>query len=61
MKLKSVRTRLTLWNVGVVALILACSGATIHYTVWLNLISGIDQDLEEAISHEKGMTNRFMD
>ncbi len=41
----SIRGRLTLWNVGVLALTLAVLGAALHYTLKANLMRGADRDL----------------
>jgi two-component system OmpR family sensor kinase len=45
MKLNSVRAKLTLWNVGVLALTLALFGGTLLYTYQAGLLAGIDRDL----------------
>jgi Signal transduction histidine kinase len=41
----SVRARITLWNVGVMALVLAVLGVTLRYTVHAYLIASIDREL----------------
>ena len=41
----SIRWRLTLWNVGVLALTLGVLGAALHYTLKANLMRGADRDL----------------
>ncbi len=41
----SIRWRLTLWNVGVLALTLGVLGAALHYTLRANLMRGADRDL----------------
>ncbi len=41
----SIRWRLTLWNVGVLALTLGVLGAALHYTLTANLMHGADRDL----------------
>ena len=41
----SIRWRLTLWNVGVLALTLGVLGAALLYTLQVNLMRGMDRDL----------------
>ena len=41
----SIRWRLTLWNVSVLALTLGVLGAALHYTLKANLMRGADRDL----------------
>lgn len=43
--INSVRTRLMLWNVSILAVILAALGGTIHYTVKTNLLASVDREL----------------
>jgi signal transduction histidine kinase len=45
--LHSVRARLLVWNVGVVALALAAMGALVSYTVRAKLLASVDRDLSE--------------
>jgi len=45
MRWNSVRTRLTLWNVGIMALVLAGFGLALNYTVRASLSRAIDADL----------------
>ena len=44
-KHQSIRRRITLWNVGVLALTLAVLGASLLYTLRANLLRGVDRDL----------------
>ena len=44
-KRSSIRRRLTLWNVGVLALTLVVLGASLLYTLRTSLLRGVDQDL----------------
>src|SRR4051794_24744597 len=41
----SVRTRLMLWNVGIVALVLAAMGGLISYTIRGKLMAAVEADL----------------
>jgi signal transduction histidine kinase len=43
--LSSVRARLTLWNVGVLALVLLLLGLVLRYAVQRNLLAAVDRDL----------------
>ncbi len=43
----SVRARLLLWNVGIVALVLAAMGSLISYTVRAKLMASVERDLKE--------------
>lgn len=61
MNFSSVRTRLTLWNVGVLALILTCFAGTIHYVVRFSLIAGIDKEVAQRRRFERFATNHFLD
>ncbi|MBV9849357.1 MAG: HAMP domain-containing protein [Armatimonadetes bacterium] len=45
-RLRSVRLRLTLWNVGVLAFTLIALGAALRYAVQQNLLRSMDQDME---------------
>lgn len=45
MNLSSVRARLTLWNVGVLALVLLSLGFVLRYAVQRNLLAAVDRDL----------------
>ncbi len=45
LQLNSVRTRLALWNVGVMALVLVVLGATIHYRARMDLLVSVDSEL----------------
>lgn len=49
MKWSSIRVRLTLWNVGVFALILAGLGATLCYSVRADSSAAIDRGLREGV------------
>lgn len=44
-RLGSVRTRLTLWNVAVLAFILLALGAVLHFTLHARLLALVDRDL----------------
>lgn len=44
-RFSSVRLRLTLWNVGIVALVLVVLGTTLRYTVAANRIAAVDRSL----------------
>ncbi|HEY3283727.1 MAG TPA: hypothetical protein VGN26_15785, partial [Armatimonadota bacterium] len=54
MRWGSVRGRLTLLNVCVLAMILVAFALTLHYLVRRNLTSSIDQELERRYVWEKG-------
>ena len=43
----TVRTRLTLWNVSILALVLIILGGSLRYLVRVNLLAGIDSELKE--------------
>ncbi len=60
MTFASVRTRLTLWNVGVLALILAGFAATLHYAATATLTQQVDLELEHTLSDHRKATNRFL-
>ena len=47
----SVRTRLIVWNVAALALILALLGGIIQHTVETNLIVGVDHDIDALSRH----------
>ncbi len=51
MRFSSVRLRLTLWNVGVLALILVVLGTALRYTVQANLMNSVDRDLRSRIRY----------
>lgn len=50
----SVRTRLTLWNVGVVALVLVVSGIGLRRHVEVQLFADVDRDLADRAGHFAG-------
>jgi two-component system, OmpR family, sensor kinase len=45
LRINSVRTRLILWNVGVLSLVLAVFGAAVRHTYEAKLAAGVDQEL----------------
>ncbi|MDQ2687855.1 MAG: hypothetical protein M3Y28_08320, partial [Armatimonadota bacterium] len=44
-RLHSVRARLTLWNVAVLALVLLALGTVLHFTLHARLLALVDRDL----------------
>lgn len=54
----SVRARLTLWNVGVVALLLVTLGAAVRTAVRTSLSAGIDRELTERAKRLQSETSR---
>lgn len=55
MKLTSVRTRLMLWNMGVLAVVLVGFAEAIHYTAEANLRESVDRDLAQMARHTERM------
>lgn len=55
----SIRWRLTLWNVGVLALTLGVLGAALHYTLKVNLMRGADRDLARFADRAQQFTTVF--
>ena len=58
MNLSSVRVRLTLWNVTVLALVLVCFGVALCYSVQASLESTVDRDLA---ARARGVIARWED
>ncbi len=58
LSLNSVRLRLTLWNVGVMALVLAILGLVLWYGVQANLLSSANRDLTDRAHHFQGRWER---
>ena len=54
----SVRARLTLWNVGIVALLLVASGAAVRTVVRSSLQTGIDRELSDRAARIQTETAR---
>lgn len=57
-RMSSVRVRLTLWNVGVMALVLVTLGLLLHHRVELNLTRVVDEELSRRASFLKEVTER---
>lgn len=57
MKITSIRTRITLWNVLVLASVLGVLGVTLRYRVQANLIGGVDRELT---GRSRRMASRWM-
>lgn len=47
MRWNSVRLRLTLWNIAILALVLALFGGIVRYTIQQSLINGLDQSMAD--------------
>ncbi|MBW3622817.1 MAG: HAMP domain-containing protein [Armatimonadetes bacterium] len=60
-RLTSVRTRLTLWNTGALALALVGFAFTVHTLVQVMLIRAIDDDLTRAVRPIARDASRFLD
>ncbi len=54
----SVRVRLTLWNAGVLALLLAASGTALCYRVQTDLMRSVDRDLARGADRVAGWWSR---
>jgi heavy metal sensor kinase len=59
MKLTSVRMRLTLWNIGALALALTGFAVAVRYTAEVNLITAIDSDLAQQADRVAGRFARL--
>src|SRR5437016_2858635 len=57
---QSVRTRLLIWNVGVVALVLALLGGIIQYTIQTVLETSVDNDLKKTATTFMGQAKEFL-
>ena len=61
LKLSSVRTRLTLWSVGVLALALIVFGAALRSIVQVNLDAAINRSLMQQVREHQEMTLRHFE
>lgn len=61
MKSASVRTKLTLWNVGVFAITLGALGLAVFYGARQSLLSAIDKDLEARASKLAVRVEKFIE
>ncbi len=61
MKITSVRSRLTLWNIGIFALVLSGFLLIAHFTVHSFLLADLDHGLDDMANRQVRMLTRAMD